>query len=263
MSFRAYSYQRVPDDVYAYISNLRIPLNPEGGIAYVVWKRKKPLYLPHIRKFEFEFDRTLIDTTRVASFLHVPLVVKDRSVAMISFSNAELPMRLSKRDINTIGLFCAQVAGVINTVHLLRQTAKQKADTAALNLLVKSLNENLDLQVIMQKVSEYVRETFGIQYWSLLVGNAEKTHLRVVAAALPEFVSTEDRARVFNFTEPLKRSTGAHGLTLRSKKPAYFAEFGEEQLHWLTEDERFMRRPAKLDRIFLSPSCSTKSPWEF
>ncbi len=260
VSFRAYSYQRVPDHMYQQIKDLRIPLGPEGGIAHVVWNRKKTLYLPHIKKFEFEFDRKLIEMTGATSFLNVPLIVNDRSVAIIFFSNVDTPMRLSKRDIRTIDAFCAQVAGVINTVNLLRQTEKQKADTAALNRLVKSLNENLDLQLIMQKVHDYVKENFGIQYYSLMVADTEKTSLKIAAATLPEFISAAERKRIFEFNIPMKGARGGHGLTLRSKKPAYFADFGEKEMHWVTEEERFVVRACKIRSYLFLPLLLNKEP---
>lgn len=252
-SFRAYSYKRISDEAYDFARNLRIPLNSEGGIAQAVWHRKKPLYLPHIRKFEFEFDRKLIETIGAASFLHVPLVLNDKSVAMISFSGIDKPMQLTKREIRTIDSMCAQVAGVINTVHLLRQTEKQKSDTASLNLLVKSLNENLDVQTIMEKVLAYVRENFDIQYFSLLAANTDKTELRMIAAALPDFVGEEDRERILNFSVPMKGARGGHGLTLRIKKPAYFAQVGAEELQWLTDEERWIGSACRLRSYLFVP----------
>lgn len=259
-SFRAYSYKRIPDEAYQFVRDLRIPLSADGGIAHVVWNRKKPLYLPHIKKFEFEFDRKLIETVGAVSFLHVPLVVNEKSVAMMIFSSIEEPMQLTKRDIRTIDTLCAQVAGVINTVHLLRQTEKQKADTASLNRLVKSLNESLDVELIMQKVHAYLKENFDFQYYSLLAANPERTELRVVAAALPGFLTEEERARVFSFSVPMKGARGAHRLALRREKPTFFADFGEAELGWLSEDERWVGKVCKIRSYLLVPLLLNKQP---
>ncbi|MBI3394632.1 MAG: GAF domain-containing protein [Spirochaetia bacterium] len=246
-SFKAHSYTKVSDEVYRHVQELRIPLNESGGVASIVWKRKKPLYLPHFRKFEFEFDRKIVELTGAVSFLHVPLVVHDKTVALMMFSNLSQHMPLTKGEIRTIDTFCAQVAGVVNTAHLLRQTEKQKADTASLNDLVKSLNENLDLGLIMQKVHSYVKERFGIQYYSIVSANAERTHLRLLAQVLPDFVTEADRARIQSFTVPMRGAKGGNGLVLRSRKPLYFAEFDQRRLGWITEDERFIASACRSD----------------
>ncbi|HMY44705.1 MAG TPA: adenylate/guanylate cyclase domain-containing protein, partial [Leptospiraceae bacterium] len=259
-SFRAYSYHEIRDDLYEFAKNLRIPLDSSGGIAHVVWNRRKPLYLPQIRRFEFDFDRRLVENTGAQSFLHVPLVLNDRSVAMVIFTNVHEPMRLSKKDIRTIETFCAQIAGVVNTVHLLRQTEKQKADMAALNRLTKSLNEDLDIETITRKLHEYVKENFGIQYYSLLCVDAAKTHLRLVAAALPDFVSAEDRDRIFHFHVPMKGARGGHGLTLRSKRPIYFKDFGEKDLRWLTDEERYVLDTCRIKSYLFLPLLLNGEP---
>jgi class 3 adenylate cyclase len=260
VSFRAYSYRRVSDEIYNFVKNLRIPLNEEGGFTYLVWKRKKPFYLPHIPKFEFEFDRHLIETIRAASFLNVPLVVNDKSIGMMILSNTDIPLDLGKRDIRMIDTVCAQVAGVINTVHLLRQTEKQRADTAALNRLVKSLNENSNLQVIMEKVHAYMRENFGIQYYSLLTADAEKKHLRLTSALLPESLSAQDREQVFNFTVPLKGAKGGHGLVMRRKRPTYFPDFSAGDLDWLTHDEIYVAEVCKIKSYLFLPLLLNQEP---
>ncbi len=263
VSFRAFSYRRVPDAVYEKIINTRIPLSPEGGIAHVVWNRKKTLYLPRIRKFEFEFDRRLIEMTGATSFLHVPLVVNDRSVAIVIFSNVGTPMTLTKRDIRTVDTFCAQIAGAINNAHLLRQTEKQKADTAALNRLVKSLNEKLDVQTIMQKVHAYLKEKFGIEYYSLLSADAEKTHLRILASVLPDSVTDEERRWIDDFVVPMKKAKGAHGLILRRRKPAYFPNIDLNDsvgLSWLTADELATARACQVRDYLLIPLLLNNEP---
>ncbi|TGL57851.1 guanylate cyclase [Leptospira ognonensis] len=259
-SFRASSYKDVSEELEQFVKNLKIPLGPDGGMAHLVWKRKRALYIPLIKKFPFEFDRKLIETTKATSFLHVPLVVGDQSIALMIFSNLSEPMNLAKDEIRSIETLCAQVAGVIHTVDLLRQTEKQKADTSSLNHLVKSLNENLDIQVIMEKVHSYVVEKFGIQYYSLMASDGEKSHLRLIAASLPDFVTTEERKRIADFKVPMKSSKGAHGLTLRSKKVAYFKDFDDHKLEWLTEEEKWIAKSCKIRSYLFLPLLLNQVP---
>lgn len=260
VSFRAFSYKRVSDEVYDFVRKLRIPLRPEGGFTYLVWKRQKALYLPHIKKFEFEFDRQLINTTGATSFLHMPLVVKGKSIGIMIFSNVNDPMNLSKSDIRTIDTLCAQAAGVISTAYLLRQTEKEKSETAALNRLIKSLNENLDIHIIMQKVHDYVRERFGVEYFSLLAADADEKSLHLVASALPDHVSADDREHIRTLRMPIASGQGVHALALRRKRPAYFADFGSEALEWMSEDEKFILNACGIQSYLFLPLLLNRKP---
>jgi class 3 adenylate cyclase len=259
-SFRAYSHKEISEDLNQFVKNLKIPLDPDGGVAHLVWKRKKALYLPQIKRFAFEFDRKLVEFTKAASFLHVPLVVSDQSIALMIFSNLSEPLQLTTDKIHSIETLCAQVAGVIHTVNLLQQTEKQKADTSSLNRLVKSLNENLDIQVIMEKVRSYVAEQFGIQYYSLMAADSEKTYLRLIAASLPEFVTKEEKDKIFEFKVPMKGSKGGHGLTIRSKRVAYFKDFDDHKLDWLTKEEIWIAKTCKINSYLFLPLLLNQVP---
>ena len=57
--------------------------------------------------------------------------------------------------------FVLQIAGVVNTVNLLFHTENQKKEMEELNKLIKSLNEEQDIKVIMQKVQIYVKITLA------------------------------------------------------------------------------------------------------
>ena len=259
-SFRVSSQKEVSEELQKFTSNLKIPLGPEGGMAHLVWKRKKTLYLPQIKKFAFEFDRQIVEIAKTVSLLYVPLVVNDQTVALMIFSNLSEPLILTKEKIRSIERLSTQVAGVIHTVNLLQQTEKQKGDTASLNRLVKSLNEDLDIQVIMKKVITYVSEHFGIQYYSLMAVDREKTYLRTITASLPEFVTKEEMDRFFEFKVPMKGSKSGHGFILRSRRVAYFKDYEDHQLEWMTEEEKWIAKICKIRSHFFLPLLLNKEP---
>ena len=141
-AFKGYSYHRLSEEKYQYMQNIRIPLNDNGGSVYRVWKRKKPFYLSRIPKFEFAIDREIAENTGATSFLFVPLIVKDKPAGVIGFSNITELMRLRKRDIHTINSFCAQIAGVVNTARLLKQTEEAKTETETAKAEIEALAES-------------------------------------------------------------------------------------------------------------------------
>lgn len=240
-------------EVMDFAKKLIIPLNEEGGIAYTVWMRKNSLYLPKIKKFTFEIDKKIIENTGAKSILHVPLVVQDQSVGLLTFSNFTEEMRLSRKEINSLENLCAQVAGVINRVYLLRETEKQKADTNSLNQLLKSLNENLDLDTIMEKVHKYVGENFGIEYHSLLLAEEGKDYLSFYNIKIPDFVSEFDKKRLLDMKIPTFGRNGAHSMVLRSKRVVFFT-YGVGNFDRLfSEDDHFGIKALKLKHIIFIP----------
>lgn len=236
-----------------FAKNLIIPLSEEGGIAYFVWTRKNSLYLPKIKKFAFAFDKKIIENTGAKSILHIPLVVQDKSVGLLTFSNSTEEMKLSRREINSLESLCAQVAGVINRVYLLKETEKQKADTNSLNQLLKSLNENIDLDIIMEKVHSYVSENFGIEYYSLLLAEEGKDYLRFFNVKIPEFVSEFDKRRLMDMKIPTFGRSGAHSMVLRSKKVVFFTQGVGSFDRLFSEDDQFGIKALKLKHIIFIP----------
>ncbi|GBF50099.1 adenylate/guanylate cyclase catalytic domain protein [Leptospira ryugenii] len=252
-SFEIDTIVEAKKEAMEFAKNLVIPLSEEGGIAYSVWMRKNSLYLPKIKKFAFDFDRKIIENTGAKSILHIPLVVQDKSVGLFTFSNSTEEMRLSRKEITSLENLCAQVAGVINRVYLLRETEKQKADTTALNQLLKSLNENIDLDVIMEKVHQYVSENFGIEYYSLLLPEEGKDYLRIVNVKIPEFVSEFDKKRLLDMKIPTFGRSGAHSMVLRSKKVVFFTQGVGNFDRLFSEDDQFGMGALKLKHIIFIP----------
>ncbi|MCB1325919.1 MAG: GAF domain-containing protein [Spirochaetales bacterium] len=118
-----YTYKNTKDllsrDQLDYIRNLRVPLGPEGGIAYDVYARKRPFYLAkRPRSFKYAVDQTHVDVLNIESALYVPLLIGDRVVAVISFTRYHEKLRLSRKEIDSITGFCQQIAGAINNSHL-------------------------------------------------------------------------------------------------------------------------------------------------
>lgn len=234
-SFEIETYIPASEESYEFAKNLQIPLSEEGGIAYSVWKRKNSLYLPRITKFAFEFDRKTVENTGAKSILHVPLVVQEECIGLLTFSNIEDEMKLTRKQIHSIETLCTQVAGVINRVHLLKETEKQKADMIALNSLVKDLNANLEIDQIMKKVHKYVKDQFGIQYYNLCVADADRKILKIISIDAPNVDVESIRKQINEFSFPIKGSRGTRAFAIRNKKPLYFPNVSYEMKRWMSE----------------------------
>ncbi len=263
-TFKVYSHNKMPEGAYQYMKSLQIPLNEEGGNSYSVWKRKKPFYLRRIPELKSEIDRAFVEKAGSISLLQVPLLMKQRTVGLMAFSNIGSPMYLNKPDIQNISGFCAQIAGVVNTANLLQQTARQKKETEEqkkyieeLSILVKSLNENLDIQIIMKKLHEYLKQHFGIQHYGLSGVNSDRTKINTVDCSLPDSVSAEDREKVLKMQSSI--DTGAHSIAFRSKKVLY----SKIRKSVLNAEELFLVEMIKAENIMILPLILQNEPIGF
>ena len=116
--------------------------------------------------------------------------MQETLVGVMDFNHGEERIIASKEKLEKIYIFCQQVAGIIHSHNLLKlvseekdkaliakqQIEEQNQETEKLNNLVKSLNEELDLKVIMEKVTEYVNKNYSIQNIGLYVVEPDKKH---------------------------------------------------------------------------------------
>ncbi|HRG75059.1 MAG TPA: adenylate/guanylate cyclase domain-containing protein [Leptospiraceae bacterium] len=262
---KGYSYQRVADEHYAHLITKKIPLKEkEGGMLYVTFKRKKPFYLSRIPKNEFELDREFEKALSIKSFLYIPLVRNDSCIGIFVFSNLEKEMKLSKKDVRKFNNLCSQIAGTVDTNHLLQQvdkarkeTEKQNNEADALNKLIKSLNENLNLNHIMQKVLKYVNEKFGIKYFALYIVNSEKESISLLDIYFPDYIIEVDRKKILEFNIPIQNTKGAHAYAIKAKKPYYLSKIKKTGS---TNEELFIIEKFNIQSILLIPLLLNNEP---
>lgn len=211
------------------------------------------MLLTQVKKFEFDIDKLISDKAKANSFLHVPLVLNNETIGIILFTNFMERLNIRKSEARSIQQLCAQVAGVIQRVHLLRETEKQKRDILSLNDLIKNLNEKMDIHLIMKKVHKYVKENFEIMYYSLLVADAEKKYLRFVDMEIPETVTEFQRKRIYDMKVPIKGGNGAHELSLRRKKPIYIPDSIGSFERWLSEDDKWVQEVCMIRSFIFIP----------
>ncbi|MFO1524842.1 MAG: adenylate/guanylate cyclase domain-containing protein [Turneriella sp.] len=106
-------------------------------------------------------------------------------------------------------------------LHSKRETERQKDETEKLNRLLKSLNEEIDLKVIMGKVQDYVAESFGVDWHALYGVTSDKHHLQMLSLHVDGAVPEADRKAVEKMQMPLGAAKGAHAHVIRTMKAFY------------------------------------------
>ena len=258
-TFKIYSHTKIPDNAYHYMENLQIPLNREGGISAIVWKRKEPFFAKNLAKLKFPIDREIKNATGSLSLLEVPLLMNKKAIGLMAFSNIESMMQLNKADIKKINVFCNQIAGVVNTVNLLFRTEKQKKEIEELNFLIKSLNEVVDIKTIMNKVHSYIKKNFNIEHFGLSTVSSDKQTLKIIDYSLPDFISLEEVKKVINTETRVQDVKGAHAMAFKSKKLIY----SRIRYSILNEEELLLVKLIKAKSVLMLPLILQNEPIGF
>ena len=125
-----------------------------------------------------------------------------------------------------------------------------KNETEGINRLIKSLNDDLNIKNIMQKVIAYVNENFGIQYYGLYTMNSQKSHIQLLDVSFPDFVNEEDRDIIKKQSIPIQNVIGAYALAVKGKKLFYFRKIRKSGL---TKEELFVVEKYKIKSFLTVP----------
>ncbi|MCB1178492.1 MAG: GAF domain-containing protein, partial [Leptospiraceae bacterium] len=249
-TYKSYSFDRIPDRIYNYMLNKKIPLNEQGGLTAISFRRKKPYYSRKVTRHFTEIDREIMESLNIKNLLHIPLLLKNKSIGLFAFTNFNKDLILSKKEIKSISNLCYQVAGVIETTYLLEQVEKSKQKALELNSLIKSLNENMDIKIIMKKVLNFIKVKYGIQSFALYSLNKSFDQLELLDASFPDFLSLTDRKYILNLKIPLSKGKSAHALALKSKRPVFLQKI---RTKGLTEEEIYLKDKLRIISFFMIP----------
>jgi serine phosphatase RsbU (regulator of sigma subunit)/GAF domain-containing protein len=262
--YKAFSYIKVMQEIYDFTSSIRVPLTEDGGILSIVFKRKKSLYLPRIPRSVSTIDKLFLDKFNPKSFLYVPLVRLNRCIGILIFSNLDEPLILSKKNIKNISNFCSQISGSIDMNRLLKQiekekqnainfqkeTDKQKLNAIELNHLIRSLNENLNIQEIMNKVSQFIKKKYGFKYHGLIMLEKDSEVYHSHEMTVPDFVTQKEIQEIREIRFPMEAKISVHALAMKSKKAVYLKKV---KTSLMNEAEVLLKNVLKFESIMILP----------
>ena len=191
---RSFEKAKLSEAKMNFKNEFRIPLNEEGGLNYILYKRQKPLYVQKIKNIPHPTDRLIIENLEVKSFLNVPMLIQGNTVGIVYFSNSTKEFHLSKKEIASINGFCQQIAGVIHNSHLLKETedAKKEAEKE------REKSDRLLLNILPIQVAGELKEK----------GSADPVFYQSVTVMFTDFKGFTEIAEKMSPTELIKELDG-------------------------------------------------------
>lgn len=242
----------IPEEIAHYMNTSRIPLSREAGVSYIVYKRRKTVYLKnsktkYVKKREHSADGF---HPELISTLYIPIIIRGDFHGIFFLATFNKELNLNKNKLKFISMFTSQLAAAIEKEQILTQMEKEKKkalaqkeravkarketeeakrETEAVNELAKSINENMELKNIMKKIMNFVGKNYGIRYYSLYILNYNKNKLKMLEALFPDLTDEETREKIMQTAIPINAETGAYSYICRMSKMVYFKKMNAEK----------------------------------
>ncbi|MCP5493035.1 MAG: hypothetical protein H7A23_00630 [Leptospiraceae bacterium] len=262
-AYKAYGYDKLPENEYQYVMNKKVPLSEEGGILYLSFKRQKPLYISKITKCKYAIDKEIVELLNIKSFLCIPLLSKNRTIGLYLFSNLKWEMKLSKKIIQSITNLCYQISGVIETVHLLKlvleekekaleaqgETERIKNEVEFLNEFSKSINSSNVLEEIFSLAVEQLNIRLEADFFLLQLVQKDQLFTRCLSGE----IAAESYADILKFQIPLDPKSGFFYIAYSLKKTFYLKTMSILYKEKLSEFDLYFWEKMQFVSVFQIP----------
>lgn len=136
------------------------------------------------------------------------------------------------------------------TEDLEKRVQERTLDLERTNQLIRSLNENLDIKSIMQKVISFIRENYSIQYYGLIVPEKDANFFQFFSFELPKFVDDDQIKSIKKIKIPKADILSAHSMAVGAKRPILIRKLKKRLL---SEEEILLQTIVKYDSILIIP----------
>jgi signal transduction histidine kinase len=229
--------KNLSDENFNFLKTFSFNLRENKSLFASALNRNKLTYLPRILSYILKkiSDLTFVNTLNSKSILYIPVRIENKAYSMFMGTTNQKQLQLSKDDLGSISRFVSQIAGVVQKVRLLEETnnakmeaEKQKKETEELNSLIKSLNEDQNIHVIMKKLYSYIETKYNLTFYGLGILNASKDFIQFKNMKLPEFLSKKESEKIESMKIPVHEdSTGLHSIVFKKKKTMYINKIRE------------------------------------
>jgi class 3 adenylate cyclase len=269
--YTMYSENNIIDEyTHEYYRNIKIPINKNAGGFYFTYKKQENLLWEYSPRFDKminsakTLDMEIIRNLKLKVLINIPMVLQNKTIGILSLTSYKDDFHITKEILQKLSNFSEQITGTIYNSKLLNETKKAKVEMELqksivenknleienLNILIKSLNEELDLKVIMKKINKYIKSNYNIDYYALYLVNNDSKYLQVVDMSEPEGITKTVIQNIYDFKMTLENSRGGHGLAFNAKKPFYLPKVKK----WgITQEESYCIDSLQIDSFLILP----------
>ncbi|MEM7134733.1 MAG: GAF domain-containing sensor histidine kinase [Chloroflexota bacterium] len=132
------------------------------------------------------FDSDLIDSQtgfKTQNILCVPLRLQERTIGVLEVLNKEAPNGFTVEDEQWLVTMGNQVAIAFDNARLFNRERKRVSELATLNSLSQTINSELDVSAILDKITESVLDILSASRSELLLVSQDRRFLELVSSA--------------------------------------------------------------------------------
>lgn len=217
------------------------------GVHSAVYKHKRPLYLKHFsetsKKSLYEFENQLIDKLNLKSLIIFPLIYNDEVFGLFDITHAEEPLRLSNDEYLNLSIF-VQYFSMIFKNYLLYQEVEERKNQLEIanqeitehnnvilkmNQILSEINLTFDLDSILEKLIQFLQESFLIRYYLFYIYDKSKNALIYHTSNIENLFSNEILDQVKQNHIFFKEPYGIHVSCCIRKKYIYLPRLRKSQ----------------------------------
>tara|TARA_B100001939_G_scaffold136321_2_gene118355 strand:+ start:3206 stop:10255 length:7050 start_codon:yes stop_codon:yes gene_type:complete len=217
-----------------------IPITFENGSLPTVIRRKRKMFLPHIK--QAFLDASPVDADQVAFhkfewLLHAPMSIEGSIVGIMVFVGPHqrrpgLPERqLMERIVD-------QISGAVQSKRLLAQVEEARIDSEALAELARRADEGADLTEIGELVLQYANDKCGVDTLALYTLNEEKNRLEARAMARKGQIQSGDTIPEEVRFPSMGEDTGTLRRVVSTGKPMYMGRIPDRMMKKMSDHDR-------------------------
>jgi GAF domain-containing protein len=135
---------------------------PPGGFTKHVLEAREPLLLVENMEVESErYGSTVLAGETAKSVLFIPLVAGGKAAGVISLQNVDREHAFDEGDLQLLTTVAGSLSVALENARLVQETRQRVSELATVNSIGRALSSQLDLDALIERVGEQVRETFG------------------------------------------------------------------------------------------------------
>ncbi len=205
------------------------PLKKDSGSMYLSFKRTRSWYMPEIVRATVErseIDRTIHDYFGFCWCYHIPLLVNDEVIGIVSLAGLE-PISLSLEDRALLERIVAQAAGAIRMQQLLQSIEQERnvagqlqRESRALSDFTRLLNQRADLKSIVQEVCRFAVESLNLRGSYIMIVNESDREFQSIGGYGKDYGDPQ-ALFVQGSRMAINTDAGIHYSTYQRKKTTY------------------------------------------